>query len=169
MTLTADKIDPKLDLMFERIVDVPKELVWKAWTTPEMLKKWFTPAPWTTVDCELDLRSGGAFKTVMRSPEGEEFPHNGCYLEVCENERLVWTNAFEADFRPIVSPEQGTECTEFLFTAMILFESHGSGTKYTAIVLHATEEACAKHAAMGFEDGWGKALDQLVELVKVQV
>lgn len=42
--------DPRLDLLLERVVDVPRELVWKAWTTPEHLKKWFTPAPWTTVD-----------------------------------------------------------------------------------------------------------------------
>src|ERR1700757_372332 len=66
--------DPKLDLLLERIVDVPRELVWRAWTTPEHLKKWFTPAPWTTVDCEIDLRPGGIFRTVMRSPEGQEFP-----------------------------------------------------------------------------------------------
>lgn len=60
--------DPKLDLVLERVVDVPRELVWKARTTPEHLKKWFTPAPWTTVDCEIDLRPGGIFRTVMRSP-----------------------------------------------------------------------------------------------------
>ena len=50
----------------------------RAWTTPEHLKKWFTPAPWTTVDCEIDLRPGGIFRTVMRSPEGQEFPNVGC-------------------------------------------------------------------------------------------
>ena len=63
--------DPKLDLVLERIVDVPRELVWMAWTAPEHLKKWFTPVPWTTVDCEIDLRPGGIFRTVMRSPEAE--------------------------------------------------------------------------------------------------
>jgi len=85
--------DPKLDLVFERIVDVPRELIWTAWTTPEQLKQWFTPAPWKTVDCEIDLRPGGLFRTVMRSPEGQEFPGVSCYLEIVENERLVWTNA----------------------------------------------------------------------------
>jgi uncharacterized protein YndB with AHSA1/START domain len=85
--------DPRLDLLLERIVDVPPEFVWTAWTAPEHLKKWFTPVPWQTVDCEIDLRPGGIFRTVMRSPEGEEFPHVGCYLEVIKSERLVWTVA----------------------------------------------------------------------------
>ncbi|MBO0700741.1 MAG: SRPBCC domain-containing protein, partial [Zavarzinella sp.] len=83
--------DPKLDLVLERVVDVPVELVWLCWTVPEHVKKWFTPAPWTTVACEIDLRPGGMLRTVMRSPEGEEFPHVGCFLEVVKNERLVWT------------------------------------------------------------------------------
>ncbi len=49
---------------------------------------------------------------------------------------------------------------------MILFEPHGSGTKYTAIAIHGDEEGAKKHADMGFHEGWGKALDQLVALVK---
>jgi DNA-binding transcriptional ArsR family regulator len=87
-------------LVLERIVDVSPELVWMAWTQPEHLKKWFTPAPWTTVDCEIDLRPGGIFRTVMRSPEGQDFPNLGCYLEVVPHQKLVWTDVLEAHFRP---------------------------------------------------------------------
>src|SRR5262249_22802221 len=93
-------IDPKLDLVLERFVEVSPELVWMAWTQPEHLKKWFTPAPWTTVDCEIDLRPGGVFRTVMRSPEGKDFPNAGCYLEIVPNRKLVWTDALGAGFRP---------------------------------------------------------------------
>ena len=64
--MTAYKIDPKLDLILEREIDVPPELVWRAWTEPQHLMKWFTPAPWKTVECEIDLRPGGIFRTVMR-------------------------------------------------------------------------------------------------------
>jgi uncharacterized protein YndB with AHSA1/START domain len=85
---TLQQPDPTLDLVLERIVDVPTELVWAAWTTPEHVKKWFTPAPWTTVNCEIDLRPGGIFRTVMASPEGQLFPHVGCYLEVIRDEKL---------------------------------------------------------------------------------
>ena len=158
--------DPKLDLVLERVVDVPRELVWIAWTTPEHVKKWFTPAPWTTVDCEIDLRPGGIFRTVMRSPEGQEFPNVVCYLEVIRNEKLVWTNALAPGYRPSNRPAGGEGCDELQFTAVITLEPHANGTKYTALVIHKDEQDCRKHVEMGFHEGWGKALDQLVALVK---
>ncbi len=155
--------DPKLDLVLERVVDVPRELVWQAWTMPEHVKKWFAPAPWTTVDCEIDLRPGGLFRTVMRSPEGQEFPGDGCYLEIVKNEKLVWTSALLPGYRPVLQPESGAD---MLFTAVILLETHEKGTKYTAIAIHKDEADKRNHEEMGFHDGWGKCLDQLVALVK---
>lgn len=166
--LSKFKPNSELDLMFERVVDVPPELIWAAWTTPEKIKQWFTPAPWETVDCEIDLRPGGIFSTVMRSPEGQEFPNLGCYLEVVKNEKLVWTNALEPGFRPSKRPVEtpGHECAEFSLTAMIALESYGNGTKYTALVMHSNAKDRAKHEAMGFQEGWGKAFDQLVAMIK---
>lgn len=158
---TAYQIDPQRDLVLERIVDVPPQKVWRAWTLPEQLKQWFTPAPWTTVDCEIDLRPGGIFRTVMRSPEGQENEGVGCYLEVVPNQRLVWTGALLPGFRP--APAASGDLT---FTAIILLEPHGEGTKYTAIAIHRDAEGSAQHAAMGFHEGWGAALDQLVALAK---
>lgn len=116
--MTHFKLNPELDLVLERVVDVPRELVWAAWTTPELLKPWFCPLPWKTVGCEIDLRAGGVFRTVMQSPEGQQFPNIGCYLEIIKNEKLVWTNALEPDFRPANQPEAslGHECAEFLCT-----------------------------------------------------
>ena len=151
------KPDPKLDLVLERVVDVPRELVWAAWTRPEHLRKWFTPAPWTVADCEIDLRPGGIFRTVMRSPEGKEFPNIGCYLEVVPNERLVWTDALLPGYRPAENP---------FMTAIITLESQGTGTRYTAVAIHRDDAGRKKHEEMGFYQGWGKALDQLVAHVK---
>lgn len=172
MTHSSHQFDPRLDLQFERVVDVPPELVWAAWTEPEHLVHWFTPVPWKTVGCEIDLRPGGLFRTVMQSPEGQSFPNIGCYLEIVKNERLVWTNALLPGFRPAGAPDaNGKECNEFMFTAMILLEPHGSqgsGTRYTAIAMHREEEGCKKHEAMGFREGWGTALDQLVAHMKKQ-
>lgn len=158
---TLHQPDPKLDLVLERIVDVPRELVWKAWTIPEHLKKWFTPAPWTTVDCEIDLRPGGIFRWVMRSPEGQEFPYVGCYLEVVGNEKLVWTVALGPGYRPSNWMSEVPS-----FTAVITLEPDGKGTKYTARLLHKDEEGRNRHEEMGFYEGWGKAFDQLVDTVK---
>jgi len=151
------KLDPQLDLMFERAVDVPPDLVWQAWTTPDYLKQWFTPAPWKTIEAEVDLKPGGIFRTVMQSPEGQTFPNIGCYLEVVKNKKLVWTNALLPGFRPSQLS---------VFTAIILLEPHGSGTKYTAIAMHKDENGKTEHEKRGFNEGWGKALDQLVALMK---
>ena len=75
------KINPELDLMIERTVDLPVEKMWKAWADPQLLKQWFCPAPWGVSDCKIDLKPGGEFKTTMRSPEGQEMPNVGCYLD----------------------------------------------------------------------------------------
>lgn len=160
--------NPKLDLQFERIVEVPREKIWAAWTTPERLMPWFCPLPWKTVKCEIDLRAGGRFYTVMQSPEGQQFPNDGCYLEIIPNEKLVWTNALTSGFRPATQPESspGHECAEFLMTATILLEAVTGGTKYTARVMHANKEARIAHEKMGFEEGWGICLDQLIAIIK---
>ena len=157
--------DPRLDLAFERTVGISPELIWAAWTTPAHIKHWFTPVPWQTVDCEIDLRPGGLFRTVMRSPEGEEFPNIGCFLEVVPNQKLVWTNALEPGYRPARLPSSPPG-EHFFFTATIALEPEEKGTRYSALVVHGDEEACKKHREMGFHEGWGIALDQLVAHMK---
>ncbi len=157
--------DPKLDLVLERYVDVAPELVWAAWTEPEHIKHWFTPSPWKTVDCTIDLRPGGMFHTVMQSPEGQNFPNAGCYLEVTPNRRLIWTNAMAPGFRPATAPDLAV-VGELVFTGVISLQAKGSGTVYTATVLHRDEATCKRHDDMGFQHGWGSALDQLVAHMK---
>ena len=122
MTRVIQQPDPQLDLVLERIVDVSPERVWAAWTKPEHVKKWFTPAPWQTVDREIDLRPGGIFRTVMRSPEGQEHANTGCYLELVENRRLVWTGALKPGYRP-----QDTSQFPFVMTAILSFEPRRDG------------------------------------------
>ena len=71
-----------LDLSFERIVPVSRQKIWRAWTEPELLMKWFCPQPWRTIQCEINLRPGGKFETTMQSPEGLKVPNTACYLEI---------------------------------------------------------------------------------------
>ncbi len=157
MTMSPITPDPTLDLVLERDIDVPRDLVWAAWTTPEHLQQWFAPRPWTVAECQLDLRPGGLFRAVMRSPEGQEFPGDGCFLEVVPHERLVWTDALLPGYRPAPEP---------FFTAVIELRDSGGGTRYTATALHRDPEGRARHEAMGFLDGWGTVLDQLVAHVR---
>src|ERR1044072_9118133 len=104
MTDKNFEIDPRLDLVLERTVDVPVELVWAAWTQPEHVVHWFTPEPWKTVDCQIELRPGGMFRTTMRSPERKDFPNIGCFLEVVERKNLVFTDALGPGYRPSNDP-----------------------------------------------------------------
>jgi len=160
--MTRPQPDPRLDLVLERTVDVQRELVWAAWTTPEYVKQWFTPDPWKTVGCEIDLRPGGLFRTVMRSPEGQEFPNLCCYLEIVKHKKLVWTSALAPGFRP--SDQAFGDVPRI--TAIISLETIAKGTKYTATVLHKDEADRKKHEDMGFHEGWGAATEQLIACVK---
>jgi len=159
--LNQMKIDPKLDLVFERTTSLTPEQIWKGWTDPQTLMKWFCPRPWKVVDCKIDLHPGGQFYTLMQSPEGKSFPNYGIYLEVIENKKLVITNALAEGFRPLNCPQDG-----FLNTMTLLFTKVEKGTQYKAVVSHSDIEGYKKHEMMGFQEGWGKAFDQLTKLYK---
>lgn len=161
--LGMPETDPKLDLKLERVVDVPPSLVWICWTRPEHLVHWFTPKPWQTVNCRIDLRPGGEFYTEMKGPDGEFHANAGCYLETVENQKLTWTNALAPGFRPVAKAEG---CGDFFFTAHLFMVAEGAGTRYTAIAQHTSEADAKVHSDMGFEDGWGAVLTQLVEYAK---
>jgi uncharacterized protein YndB with AHSA1/START domain len=145
------------ELVLVRETDVPREKLYAGWTQPDLIVQWFTPKPWITTTCEIDLRPGGSCNTTMRSPEGQDFPNVGIFLEIVPNEKLVFTDGYLPNWVP--NPNH-------FFTAILTWETLPNGkTRYTARALHWTKEACEKHATMGFMEGWGKAFDQLVELM----
>jgi len=122
-------------------------------------QKWFTPAPYVTSGCEIDLRPGGAFGWMSRSPEGEESTNVAWYLEVVEVQRRVWTTILHPGYRPVSAD------LLFSITAVIEMAFVDGGTAYTATAMHGDPERGRKHADLGFHEGWGAALDQLVVLV----
>ena len=159
--------DSPLDLRLDRVIDAPAALIWQVWTNPKHVKQWWAPKPWTTVDCELDLRPGGIFRTVMRSPEGQEFPHVGCLLELVENRKLVMTTGLAPGYRPASIPVGNpSDCASILFTAIVTLEERAGKTHYSVVVLHKDDADRKRHEDMGFYEGWGTCLDQLIEVAK---
>ncbi|MGF6230255.1 uncharacterized protein YndB with AHSA1/START domain [Inquilinus ginsengisoli] len=144
------------ELVLTRLIDAPREKLFRAWTEPELMKQWFTPRPWTTPVIEVDLRPGGSNLIVMRGPDGTEFPNRGVYLEIVKNERLVFTDAYTKAWEPSEKP---------FFTGIITFADEGGKTRYTARALHWTVADREAHEKMGFHEGWGLCADQLAELV----
>jgi uncharacterized protein YndB with AHSA1/START domain len=144
------------DLVLTRLIDAPREKLFRAWTDPELMKQWFVPRPWTLSVAEVDLRPGGSSLIVMRDPDGNEFPNRGVYLEVIPNERIVVTDAYTEAWTPSAKP---------FMTAIVTFEDEGGKTRYTARARHWTAADREAHEKMGFHEGWGKCADQLAELV----
>ncbi|SFU03129.1 SRPBCC family protein [Mesorhizobium sp. YR577] len=145
------------ELVLTRLIDAPREKVFKAWTDAELLKQWFAPLPWTTPIVEVDVRPGGSSMFVMRDPDGNDYPNKGVYLEVVENEKLVFTDAFTEAWQPSEKP---------FFTGVLTFEDEGGKTRYTARARHWTKEDRDAHEKMGFHEGWGQCTDQLEALLK---
>ena len=144
------------ELVLTRLIDAPREKLFRAWTEPELMKQWFAPLPWTTPVIETDVRPGGSSLIVMRGPDGTEFPNPGVYLEVVKNERLVFTDAYTKAWEPSEKP---------FFTGIITFEDEGGKTRYTARARHWTVADREAHEKMGFHEGWGQCADQLAALV----
>lgn len=153
MTAPADTSDR--ELVLTRLIDAPREKVFRAWTDPELLKQWFAPRPYTTPMAELDVRPGGSNLVIMRSPQGQDMPNRGVYLEVVENERLVVTDAYTKAWVPSDKP---------FMTLILTFEEAGGKTRYTARVVHWTVADREAHEKMGFHEGWGLCTDQLATL-----
>jgi len=151
MTVSSD-----YDLEISRVLRVPRELVWQAWSDPAHLKEWWCPKPWTTEVRAFDLTPGGAFHTFMRGPDGGTSDNPGAFLEVVPQSRLVWTSALLEHWRPAADPWMP-------MTAYINMSDEGEHTRYVATVLHKDKATRDQHEAMGFFDGWGTCITQLEE------
>lgn len=153
------------DLVLERVLDAPRELVWKAWTDPEHLKRWWAPNPYETPEIELDLRPGGGFTTRMTGPDSFDSRDTGCFLEVIEGKKIVWTSALGIGYRPKALDADG--CGGFAFTAVITFEDTDDGrTFYRAVAMHKDRADRDTHEKMGFHEGWGTVASQLEQVAR---
>jgi len=146
------EFNPQLDLELVRDLAASPAKIWRCWTEADLLMQWFAPKPWGVDEAVIEARPGGRFYTRMVGPDGEQMPNEGCILEATPEMRLTFTDALSAGFRPKDSA---------FMTANITLEALGTGTRYRAVVRHATTQARTQHAEMGFEGGWGSAAAQL--------
>jgi uncharacterized protein YndB with AHSA1/START domain len=145
------------ELFLTRLIDAPREKLFRCWTEPALIVQWFTPPPWKTIHAETDVRPGGASYIVMQGPDGKQMPNRGVYLEVVPNERLVFTDAYTSAWVPSEKP---------FFTGVLTFADEGGKTRYTVHARHWSMADRDRHDKMGFHQGWGIATDQMVALAK---
>jgi uncharacterized protein YndB with AHSA1/START domain len=145
-------------LAIDLVLDAPRTAIWRCWTEPALLTRWFTPAPWTTAAAELDVRPGGSSIVMMRGPNGEEVRNEGVYLDVVPNERLVFTDAYTRAWEPSAAP--------FMTGEIVLSDADAGRTRYLARAHHWSTEDRDRHAAMGFHEGWTQAARQLEALAR---
>ena len=143
-----------LEIAMTREFDAPRHLVFDAMTRPEHVRRWFGCDAFTLSICEIDLRAGGAYRFVMRTPDGSESTLQGVYREIVRPERVVFV---EQMLMPgFTSPEYQVTST---------FDEIGSGTKLTTTILHSSKENRDGHLNSGIEKGVAPAYDRLADLV----
>lgn len=160
-TQTKRKSAKGRDLVITRILDGPREKVWKAWTEPEQIKKWWGPAPFTSPSARIDLRVGGRYLLCMRSPEGKDFWSTGVFKEIVPLERIVYTDSFADEKGRVVPATHYGLSADFPreMRVTVSFEEHGGKTKMT--LRHAGLPAGEMSRLTGV--GWNSSLDKLAE------
>ncbi len=159
MAATGKSEARERELIITREFDAPRDLVWKVWTEPSHIEKWWGPRGFDTKVTDMDLRPGGKWHYVMIGPDGAEYPVNGVFSEVVPPERLVTTDEFGDEYDELMP---GVDLPKGL-VATALFDDQGSRTRLTLTVSHASVEDRKKHEAMGFVEGWNSSFDKMDE------
>ena len=162
MTTTRNKnIQQAVDqvLMITRVFDAPRKLVFKAWTEPESLKRWWSPKDFTCPFSEVDLRPGGKYLNCMRSPEGKDYWSQGVYRQIVEPERIVYTDTFADENGNTVSPESYGLSSDWPAEALVEvnFAEHGGKTEVT--IRHSPIKPGSERDMC--RQGWNECLDKL--------
>jgi len=142
------------EILLVREFDASRHLVWKAMTTPELVKQWWGPRGSELSVCEIDLRVGGEWRFVSRGDDGTEHPFKGVYKEITEPERIVQTWIYDvAPFNEFASIETAN------------LEEKDGRTTLRNHVQHQTKEARDGHVNAGMEGGAAETMDRLEELL----
>jgi uncharacterized protein YndB with AHSA1/START domain len=153
----------KTDLVITRIFNAPREQVWKAWTDPEHLKKWWGPAGYSCPDCTIDFRVGGKYLFSMQDSKGNKIWSTGEYREIIHPEKIVCTDSFADENGNVVSSEHyGMYGVPMEMIVTVILEDENGKTKMTMI--HAGLPAGEQYD--GATAGWDTSFDKLAESLK---
>jgi uncharacterized protein YndB with AHSA1/START domain len=141
------------EIVMTRVFDAPRELVFRALTTPELLKRWFGPHGWTLAECEIDLRVGGAWRFFSKGPNGRTMGMRGVYRVIAPPERLEYTESFDE------WPQQGSA-----LITITLAERNGR-TTLTGVSLAPSREVRDAVIATGMEHGAAETYDRLADML----
>jgi uncharacterized protein YndB with AHSA1/START domain len=142
------------DLVFERTFDAPREAVWKAFTDPELIPRWWGPHGTTTVVAEMDVRPGGKWRYLSSAPDRDDVAFYGEYLEVDPPSRYRWTFMFDVEG---LGPQGGPET--------FILEDLGGKTKVTSISHMGSQEIIEGALATGMVGGALETWDRLETLL----
>lgn len=155
-----------VEVVFVRRFDAPRALVWRAWTDPEMLVRWWGPHGHDAPECDVDLRPGGRYRIVARGPDGTLYPVKGVYLEIAPKTRLVMTDNAEdmpkfwrAAYNRRRGAEAGAVLGEIVLT--LTLEDEGRGTKMTLVSRAATPEDRIALRQMGTDKAWRQSFEKM--------
>ena len=164
MTMTEHKAELTLpaedQILVTREFDAPKHLVYKAWTTPELVARWWTARRGTAKQMEIDLRVGGRWRYAMDADNGQEVAFHGEYREIVPNEKIVSTEVYEG----VPGPPEEAEENATLNT--VTFEEKDGRTVVTILTRCPSSEVRDMIIASGMEDGLQDALDLLEEVAR---
>ncbi len=145
------------ELTLVRTYDAPCDIVFKAWTEPEQLAKWWGPKNFTNPVCEADVRVGGKINITMRAPDGTDYPMGGEYKEIVENERLVFTSTAYED-------ENGDPLLKNLNTVTFADKENKTEMTLHVEVLITSDKVADAHS--GMKTGWSQSFDKLEVFLK---
>ena len=145
-------------ILITREFDAPKHLVWKAYTTPELIRRWWSGERGKVTSAEVDLRVGGSWRYVMTANEGFEVAFHGMFREIVPNERLVTTEVFEG--APVENEEQDAALN------FVTFEETDGRTTLTTLVECHTREVRDIIIESGMEGGMQEAMDRLEQVAR---
>lgn len=165
---TSDTAAREFELIRE--FNAPPELVFDAWTQPEHMAQWWGPNGFTSPDCRMDAQPGGAFRIVMRAPDGQDFPFKGHFLEVHRPYRLVYTNDCTEhgdEFADAIDParDKSRPLPPVLSITEVSFESHNNRTRMSVRMTFEQVKYLEGSQRVGMSQGWQESFDKLAGIL----